>query len=60
MKKILGIQKDHNASACLLYDDKIIYYNQEERLWSFWPHAKPDLGKNLFVQSAPAAIRNRV
>jgi carbamoyltransferase len=32
MKKILGIQKDHNASACLLYDDKIIYYNQEERL----------------------------
>ena len=32
MKKILGIQKDHNAAACLFYDDELIYYNQEERL----------------------------
>lgn len=32
MKKILGIQKDHNASACLFYNDQLIYYNQEERL----------------------------
>ena len=32
MKKILGIQKDHNSSACLFYDDELIYYNQEERL----------------------------
>ena len=32
MKRILGIQKDHNASACLFYDDELIYYNQEERL----------------------------
>jgi carbamoyltransferase len=32
MKKILGIQKDHNAAACLFYDGDLIYYNQEERL----------------------------
>jgi carbamoyltransferase len=32
MKRILGIQKDHNAAACLFYDDELIYYNQEERL----------------------------
>jgi carbamoyltransferase len=32
MKKILGIQKDHNSGACLFYDDELIYYNQEERL----------------------------
>lgn len=32
MKKILGIQKDHNASACLFFDDELVYYNQEERL----------------------------
>ena len=32
MKKILGIQKDHNAAACLFYDGELIYYNQEERL----------------------------
>ena len=32
MKKILGIQKDHNSAACLFYDDDLIYYNQEERL----------------------------
>jgi carbamoyltransferase len=32
MKRILGIQKDHNSSACLFYDDELIYYNQEERL----------------------------
>jgi carbamoyltransferase len=30
--KILGIQKDHNASACLFNDKELIYYNQEERL----------------------------
>jgi carbamoyltransferase len=30
--KILGIQKNHNASACLFEDGKLIYYNQEERL----------------------------
>ena len=24
MKKILGIQKDHNAAACLFYDDELI------------------------------------
>lgn len=32
MKKILGIQKDHNSAACLFYDDELAYYNQEERL----------------------------
>lgn len=32
MKKILGIQKDHNSAACLFYDDALIYFNQEERL----------------------------
>lgn len=32
MKKILGIQKDHNAAACLFYDNDLVYYNQEERL----------------------------
>lgn len=32
MKRILGIQKDHNASACLFYDNELIYYNQEERI----------------------------
>lgn len=30
--KILGIQKDHNASACLFIDNELVYYNQEERL----------------------------
>lgn len=30
--KILGIQKDHNASACLFNNDTMIYFNQEERL----------------------------
>lgn len=30
--KILGIQKDHNASACLFYNNELIYFNQEERL----------------------------
>ena len=29
---ILGIQKDHNSSACLFVDDQLVYYNQEERL----------------------------
>lgn len=29
---ILGIQKHHLSSACLLEDNKIIYFNQEERL----------------------------
>ena len=29
---ILGIQKDHNASACLFKGRELIYYNQEERL----------------------------
>jgi carbamoyltransferase len=32
MRKILGIQKDHHASACLFFDNELIYYNQEERL----------------------------
>jgi carbamoyltransferase len=30
--RILGIQKDHNSSACLFIDKELIYYNQEERL----------------------------
>jgi carbamoyltransferase len=30
--KILGIQKHHSSSACLLDDCKVIYFNQEERL----------------------------
>ena len=30
--KILGIQKHHSSSACLLDDYKVIYFNQEERL----------------------------
>jgi carbamoyltransferase len=30
--KILGIQKDHNSSACLFDKKELIYYNQEERL----------------------------
>jgi carbamoyltransferase len=29
---ILGIQKDHNSSACLYVDEELVYYNQEERL----------------------------
>jgi carbamoyltransferase len=29
---ILGIQKDHNSSACLYIDNELRYYNQEERL----------------------------
>jgi carbamoyltransferase len=29
---ILGIQKDHNSSACLFKGRELIYYNQEERL----------------------------
>jgi len=29
---ILGIQKDHNASACLFVDGKLVYYNEEDRL----------------------------
>ena len=29
---ILGIQKDHNSSACLFVDNELVYYNQEERL----------------------------
>ncbi len=29
---ILGIQKHHLSSVCLLEDNKIIYFNQEERL----------------------------
>jgi len=30
--KILGIQKHHSSSVCLLENNKIVYYNQEERL----------------------------
>jgi carbamoyltransferase len=30
--KIIGIQKHHNSSACLLIDGELVYYNQEERL----------------------------
>lgn len=30
--KILGIQINHNSSACLFDDKQLIYYNQEERL----------------------------
>ena len=29
---VLGVQKSHNASACLFVDGKLIYYNQEERI----------------------------
>lgn len=32
---ILGIQKDHNSSACLFKGRELIYYNQEERLSRF-------------------------
>lgn len=32
---ILGIQKDHNSSACLFVDNELVYYNQEERLSKF-------------------------
>ena len=30
--KILGIHIDHQASACVIENGKLIYYNQEERL----------------------------
>jgi len=30
--KILGITANHNSSACLFDDEKLIYFNQEERL----------------------------
>lgn len=30
--KVLGIQVGHNSSVCLYDDNKLIYYNQEERL----------------------------
>lgn len=30
--KILGIQIDHNSSACLFNNNELIYYHQEERL----------------------------
>jgi carbamoyltransferase len=29
---ILGIQKNHNSSACLFVDNTLVYYNEEERL----------------------------
>ena len=29
---ILGLQKNHNASVALFCDNKLVYYNQEERL----------------------------
>ena len=30
--KILGVQLGHNSSVCLYENNKLIYYNQEERL----------------------------
>ncbi len=30
--KILGIQKHHLSSVCLIEDNKLVYFNQEERL----------------------------
>jgi len=32
MERILGIQKDHNCSACLFNGYDLVYFNQEERL----------------------------
>jgi len=32
MERILGIQKDHNCSACLFHGYDLVYFNQEERL----------------------------
>jgi carbamoyltransferase len=42
--KILGIQKHHNSSACLLDEGQLIYYNQEERL----SRVKKDSGFPLY------------
>lgn len=33
--KILGIQVHHNSSACLFDDEKLLYFNQEERISRF-------------------------
>ena len=41
---IIGINKGHHASACFFEDEKLIYYNQEERLTRF----KNDGGLPLF------------
>lgn len=41
---ILGIQKDHNSSACLFNGRELVYYNQEERLSRF----KKDGGVPIF------------
>lgn len=30
--KVLGISVNHNASACLFDDEKLVYFNQEERI----------------------------
>lgn len=43
--RILGIQKDHNSSACLFIDNELVYYNQEERL----SRVKKDSGLPMYT-----------
>lgn len=54
--KILGIQKHHLSSACLFIDEKLIYYNQEERL----SRKKRDYGIPFFCLEEIKKICNTI
>ena len=54
--KILGIQKHHSSSVCLLDNNKIVYYNQEERLSRF----KKDGGVPIFCLKEIKEIRKNI
>jgi len=54
--KILGIQKDHNSSACLFIDNELVYYNQEERLSRY----KKDSGLPVYTLKEISKISNSI
>jgi carbamoyltransferase len=53
---ILGIQKDHNAAACLFKGRELVYYNQEERLSRF----KKDGGVPIFCLKEIKEIQSEI
>lgn len=54
--KILGIQKHHLSSVCLLDNNKLVYFNQEERL----SRIKKDVGFPYYCIKELSKICNKI